>query len=136
MTCQVVAFGLNHQSAPVSLRERLAFPAEIVSASLSELRQVMGRLAPEQALVSTCNRTELYMASNDPGQARQQALNWLAARSQVGHDDLLHHLYQHEEPAAVRHVFRVASGLDSMVLGEPQILGQLKEAARQAQEAG
>lgn len=136
MTFQVVAFGVNHQSAPVSLRERLAFPAEIVRASLSELRQVMGRLAPEQALVSTCNRTELYMASNNPGQAREQALGWLAARSQVGHDDLVHHLYQHEEPAAVRHVFRVASGLDSMVLGEPQILGQLKEAARQAQEAG
>ncbi|MFZ9314708.1 MAG: glutamyl-tRNA reductase [Burkholderiaceae bacterium] len=133
---ELFAFGLNHQSAPLALRERLAFPGEALRASLSELRQVLGRHAPEQALVSTCNRTELYLASPSPAAAQEQAIDWLAHRSKVPADDLISHLYQHQEQQAVRHVFRVASGLDSMVLGEPQILGQLKQAAREAQDVG
>ncbi|MEY3669858.1 MAG: hypothetical protein RL258_1253, partial [Pseudomonadota bacterium] len=133
---ELFAFGLNHQSAPLALRERLAFPGEALRASLSELRQVLGRHAPEQALVSTCNRTELYLASPSPAAAQAQAIDWLAHRSKVRTDDLVGHLYQHQEQQAVRHVFRVASGLDSMVLGEPQILGQLKQAAREAQDVG
>lgn len=133
---QLFAFGLNHQSAPLSIRERLAFPGDALRENLHALRGVLSDAAPEQALVSTCNRTELYLATPNPSQAREQALDWLAQRSQVKASELIQHLYQHDEPQAVRHVFRVASGLDSMVLGEPQILGQLKQAAREAQEAG
>ena len=133
---QLFAFGLNHQSAPLSIRERLAFPGDALRENLHALRGVLSGSAPEQALVSTCNRTELYLATPRPEEAREQALAWLAQRSQVQPGELIHHLYQHAEPQAVRHVFRVASGLDSMVLGEPQILGQLKQAAREAHEAG
>ncbi|MFZ9756404.1 MAG: glutamyl-tRNA reductase [Burkholderiaceae bacterium] len=133
---QLLAFGLNHTSAPLAMRERLAFPGDALRNGLAELRSAVGSVAPEQALLSTCNRTELYFAAHQPEDARAQALDWLAHRSQVRAVDLNQHLYLHDEPQAVRHVFRVASGLDSMVLGEPQILGQLKQAAREAQEFG
>ncbi len=133
---QLFALGLNHQSAPLAVREKLAFPGDALRLSLVDLRQNLSDLAPEQALLSTCNRTELYLASPAPAAANQQALDWLAERSRVPAESLRPHLYLHQEADTVRHVFRVASGLDSMVLGEPQILGQLKQAAREAHEAG
>lgn len=122
--------GINHQTAPVSLRERVAFSAESVPTALAALRA----LPPvrEVALLSTCNRTELYAIADDDGRALG---DWLATHP----DDLgdLHaYLYRHADADAVRHLFRVATGLDSLVLGEPQILGQVKDAWATARAAG
>lgn len=133
---QLIALGLNHQSAPLTLRERLAFPGVSLRDGLSDLRSSLGKIAPEQALLSTCNRTEMYLAANESGQAQSQALDWLAWKSGTPERDLTPHLYKLPDDQAVRHAFRVACGLDSMVLGEPQILGQMKMAAREAQEVG
>ena len=114
--------GINHQTAPVSLRERVAFSADAVPAALDALRALPE--VHEAALLSTCNRTELYAVADDDGQA---LADWLATHpDEVG--DLHAYLYRHRDADAVRHLFRVATGLDSLVLGEPQILGQVKEA--------
>ncbi|MXR35970.1 glutamyl-tRNA reductase [Craterilacuibacter sinensis] len=126
----LVAFGLNHLSAPVAIREKLAFPAEVLPAALTGL--VDSQAAKEVAIVSTCNRTEIYCNSQDPS----AALLWLARYHDVSLDTLKPYLYQLDAPAAARHAFRVASGLDSMVLGETQILGQLKDAVRAAENSG
>src|SRR5690606_35253001 len=88
----------------------------------------------EAAILSTCNRTELYCAA-EPSAVEQLPV-WLAEFNRLEAGSLQPHLYQHEQNAAVRHAFRVASGLDSMVLGEPQILGQMKDAVRAADQAG
>ncbi|BDU15725.1 glutamyl-tRNA reductase [Lysobacter auxotrophicus] len=122
--------GINHQTAPVSLRERVAFSADTVPAALGALKTLPQ--VQEVALLSTCNRTELYAVSNDDGQA---LANWLATHpDDVG--DLHAYLYRHRDADAVRHLFRVATGLDSLVLGEPQILGQVKDAWATARHAG
>ncbi|GAA5071853.1 glutamyl-tRNA reductase [Lysobacter panacisoli] len=122
--------GINHQTAPVSLRERVAFSADTVPAALDALRTLPE--VQEVALLSTCNRTELYAVSNDDGQA---LADWLATHpDEVG--DLHAYLYRHRDADAVRHLFRVATGLDSLVLGEPQILGQVKDAWSTARNAG
>lgn len=122
--------GINHQTAPVSLRERVAFSADTVPAALDALRTLPQ--VQEVALLSTCNRTELYAVSNDDGQA---LADWLATHpDDVG--DLHAYLYRHRDADAVRHLFRVATGLDSLVLGEPQILGQVKDAWSTARSAG
>jgi glutamyl-tRNA reductase len=133
---QLITLGLNHQSAPLSLRERLAFPGEALRDGLHELRSTLRRSAPEQALLSTCNRTEMYLAADNAADAKGQALDWLSWKSGTPAAELTPHLYQLPDQQAVRHAFRVASGLDSMVIGEPQILGQMKLAAREAQEVG
>ncbi len=127
---QLVALGLNHHTAPIAIRERLAFQPERLVAALGELVRLPS--VQEAAIVSTCNRTELYCATRDP----QEAADWLAAYHRLSLPDISPYLYSHPDNDAVRHVFRVASGLDSMVLGEPQILGQLKEAVRLADSAG
>ncbi|MFT3735790.1 MAG: glutamyl-tRNA reductase [Rhodocyclaceae bacterium] len=127
---QLVALGLNHQTAPIAIRERLAFQPERLPQALEEL-VAQPRIA-EAAIISTCNRTEIYCATPEP----QEAASWLAAYHHLALADISPYLYTHPDDQAVRHVFRVASGLDSMVLGEPQILGQLKEAARTAETAG
>ncbi len=122
--------GINHQTAPVSLRERVAFSADTVPAALDALRTLPQ--VQEVALLSTCNRTELYAVSNDDGQA---LADWLATHpDDIG--DLHAYLYRHRDADAVRHLFRVATGLDSLVLGEPQILGQVKDAWATARSAG
>ena len=122
--------GINHQTAPVSLRERVAFSADTVPAALDALKTLPQ--VQEVALLSTCNRTELYAVSNDDGQA---LADWLATHpDDVG--DLHAYLYRHRDADAVRHLFRVATGLDSLVLGEPQILGQVKDAWATARHAG
>ncbi len=110
--------GLNHQTAPVELRERLAFNADALPGALASLRALPG--VEEAALLSTCNRTELYAVAPDSGVLTA----WLDRHGQ----DVEAYLYRHRDAEAVRHLFRVATGLDSMVLGEPQILGQVKDA--------
>ncbi|MDO6386289.1 MULTISPECIES: glutamyl-tRNA reductase [Uliginosibacterium] len=124
------ALGLNHHTAPVAIRERVAFPPESLIEALQGL--LAEGVAQEAALLSTCNRTELYCSTDNP----EAAADWLARRRDVALRDIAPFLYTLPEQEAVQHVFRVASGLDSMVLGEPQILGQLKEAARLADSAG
>ncbi|SFL34103.1 glutamyl-tRNA reductase [Lysobacter sp. cf310] len=122
--------GINHQTAPVSLRERVAFSGEAVPAALDALRALPQ--VSEVALLSTCNRTELYAVADDDGRA---LADWLATHpDDMG--DLHAYLYRHRDAEAVRHLFRVATGLDSLVLGEPQILGQVKDAWATARSAG
>ena len=124
------AIGLNHQTAPVALRERVAFGVDAVSEAL---RDLFGkRLAREAAILSTCNRTEIYCHAEEP----DQVARWLADYHRLAVDNVKPHLYIHPGERAVTHAFRVASGLDSMVIGEPQILGQLKLAVRTADAAG
>ncbi|HEY5800939.1 MAG TPA: glutamyl-tRNA reductase [Burkholderiaceae bacterium] len=137
---QLLAVGLNHNTAPVSLREKLAFAPDQIGQAVQAARSWFGGrngLAPEYetAILSTCNRTELYSASpvDNPIDA---TAHFLADYHKLNYGDLRSHLYTLPQADAVRHAFRVASGLDSMVLGEPQILGQLKDAVRQADAAG
>jgi glutamyl-tRNA reductase len=134
----VIALGLNHTTAPLDLRGRLAFGPEQLAPALHGLRERLQRALPETALVSTCNRTELYVAA-DPKLVHElvrPTVDWLAEQGGVSGSHLQAHTYVMEDRAAARHAFRVASGLDSMVLGEPQILGQMKQAVRSADEAG
>lgn len=135
----VIALGLNHTTAPLDLRGRFAFSLEQIPLALQAVRGQLPRTRPaEAALLSTCNRTELYLAG-EPGHGRQlvqPALEWLASHGGVAQGQLAEHTYVLEDRGAARHAFRVASGLDSMVLGEPQILGQMKQAVREADNAG
>jgi len=123
------ALGLNHHTAPLAIRERVVFHVERLRDALTELK---GAFSPEAAILSTCNRTELYLA----GEERPDLAQWLARYHRVDPSELQPYLYTLPREQAVRHAFRVASGLDSMVLGEPQILGQMKDAARAAESAG
>ena len=124
------ALGLNHHTAPLAVRERVVFHVGKLCDALGELTRAQG--AAEAAILSTCNRTELYMQTGEPG----GAAHWLAEYHRLKPADLAPYLYTLPREQAVRHAFRVASGLDSMVLGEPQILGQMKQAARTAEAAG
>ena len=124
------ALGLNHQTAPLDIRERVAFHVEKLGEALRELTR--GRGAAEAAILSTCNRTELYLSTGEASGAAA----WLAEYHRLRPDELAPFLYTLPREQAVRHAFRVASGLDSMVLGEPQILGQMKDAVRMAESAG
>jgi glutamyl-tRNA reductase len=122
--------GLNHKTAPVALREKVAFSEERLLTALRTLRQEAG--VAEVVILSTCNRTEVYWAGSASG---AELSSWLE-RHHGNNLSLAPSLYIHQEQRAVEHAFSVASGLDSMVLGEAQILGQLKDAYRAAQEAG
>jgi len=134
MSVDVLTFGLNHVSAPVSVRERVSFPLDVLKPALAGLRSAFGSAVREAAILSTCNRTEVYCAA-DPGVA-ERLPGWLAEFNRLEAGILIPHVYRYQRNDAVRHTFRVASGLDSMVLGEPQILGQMKSAVRAAEEAG
>ncbi|OWT75731.1 MULTISPECIES: glutamyl-tRNA reductase [unclassified Achromobacter] len=134
MSVDVLTFGLNHTSAPVSVRERVSMPVDLLRPALDGLRSAFGGRVREAAILSTCNRTEVYCAA-DPLVAEQLPA-WLADVNRLRAVDLQPHLYRHQQDGAVRHAFRVASGLDSMVLGETQIVGQMKDAVRAAGEAG
>ncbi|MDR6991326.1 glutamyl-tRNA reductase [Luteimonas sp. 3794] len=129
------ALGINHQTAPVALRERVAFAGDALDAALAQLRALPA--VREVALLSTCNRTELYAVCDDDGSALAR---WLATHpgddASLAGGSLQAYLYQHRGADAVRHLFRVATGLDSLVLGEPQILGQVKQAWASARAAG
>ena len=127
---QLFALGLNHHTAPLAVREKVAFDPLRLPQALAEL--VRAKQVHEAAILSTCNRTELYYTANTP----DEAAIWLADYHRVPSQQISPYLYTLPARDAVRHMFRVASGLDSMVLGEPQILGQMKQAARVAETAG
>ncbi len=134
----VWALGINHNTAPIDLRGRFAFALDQIAPTLQGLRSALGASNPhrgiESAIISTCNRTEVYCAGDQI--ALDHTLGWLAQSGGVSTDLLRSHSYVLEDGPAARHAFRVASGLDSMVLGEPQILGQMKDAVRAAESAG
>jgi glutamyl-tRNA reductase len=126
----LVALGINHKTASVDTREKVAFLPESLPQSLKEACDATGM--PELAILSTCNRTEFYGYTDDP----QRLMRWLREVRCLQADELSRSLYRFEDADAVRHLMRVASGLDSMVLGEPQIFGQVKTAYQHAQQAG
>jgi len=137
---QLLALGLNHQTAPLALRERVAFVPDEVGSAIANLRD---RLAArdagevtEAAIVSTCNRTELYCAAQEPEAAGVALAEFIASAKHLDSGEIRRASYVLPQTNAVRHAFRVASGLDSMVIGEPQILGQMKQAEKLAREAG
>ena len=127
---QLFAFGVNHQTAPLTVREQVVFHAETLPQALRDL--VACQPVREAAIISTCNRTEVYCATAEPALATE----WLAGYHRLNPGQIDPYLYKLPKAQAVKHAFRVASGLDSMVLGEPQILGQFKQAVRTAQAAG
>jgi glutamyl-tRNA reductase len=124
-------FGLNHTTAPVEIREQVIFSGDDVARALSQLLDLDG--IEEAVLLSTCNRTEFYVVSSDGGSDLLSA--WLQNDQNLD-AEAAKALFTLDKDEAIRHLFRVACGLDSMVLGEPQILGQLKDAYREAQQAG
>jgi glutamyl-tRNA reductase len=129
----VWALGINHTTAPLDLRGRFSFASDQLAPQLQSLRESLNH-AHEAAIVSTCNRTEIYCAGD--ASDKERTLDWLAQCGGVTSHMLRSHTYSLTDDEAARHAFRVASGLDSMVLGEPQILGQLKDAVRAAEGAG
>jgi glutamyl-tRNA reductase len=128
----LLAIGLNHTTAPVTIRERLTFGPDIVVAALRSLTEAAG--VDEAVILSTCNRTELYCSA--PGPAVEQTREWLAEFHGLALEDIAPYLYVMEDRRVIDHLLCVASGLDSMVLGEPQILGQVKSAFQTASDAG
>ncbi|EGZ45590.1 glutamyl-tRNA reductase [Neisseria wadsworthii] len=124
---QLTAVGLNHQTAPLSIREKLAFAAAVLPEAVGNL--VNSRAAQEAVILSTCNRTELYCVGD-----AETVVQWLANYQGLAIEEIRPYLYTYGCSETIQHAFRVACGLDSMVLGEPQILGQLKDAVRIAQE--
>lgn len=133
----VWALGLNHTTAPLDLRGRFAFALDQLAPTLHSLRSSFGTHRHpdvEAAIISTCNRTEIYCAADHD--ALEHTVGWLAESGGVAPALLRSHAYTLENDQAARHAFRVASGLDSMVLGEAQILGQMKDAVRVAESAG
>lgn len=127
----LVALGINHQTAPVAIREQAAFAPERLVTALEDVTR--SGAAGEAAILSTCNRTEIYCRV---GTDADPVLDWFCDYHRLRRQDIRPYLYQHPDQAAVKHAFRVAAGLDSMVLGEPQILGQMKEAFATAHKAG
>jgi len=127
---QLFAFGINHQTAPLAVREQIAFNVDAMEPALRDL--IGHGAAKEATILSTCNRTEVYCSTHEP----VQAINWLAAYHNLPAEQIEPYIYTLQQEEAVKHAFRVASGLDSMVLGEPQILGQMKQAVRYAEQAG
>lgn len=126
----LLALGINHKTAAIDVREQVAFTPSQLEAALTELRRLPQ--IHEAAVLSTCNRTELYCVTESSGE--QAVLDWLGRFHGLGVEQLTRCAYHYHDEAAARHLMRVASGLDSMVLGEPQILGQLKEAYQQARD--
>jgi glutamyl-tRNA reductase len=126
------ALGLNYRTAPIEIRERVAFPAAAQRDAVDSLRRATQ--AEEATLVSTCNRTELYLRSHT-AEILDRASNWIADLPNVRGFDIRSHLYRLTGAEVPRHAFRMASGLDSMILGEPQVLGQVKLAVKIANDA-
>lgn len=128
----IFALGINHKTAPVALREKLAFAPEQVPDALHQLASKLE--ISDAVILSTCNRTELYFSG--AAEQAEQVLHWLAGFHQLQLTELQQHLYLYQQQDAVNHLMRVAAGLDSLVLGEPQILGQVKQAYNQSRQAG
>src|SRR5918999_302512 len=118
--------GVSHKTASVELRERLDFSSRDLGAAVEALASRPG--AAESVVLSTCNRSELYVAAEDVERAKDDLVAFLSEYHQVPRDTFLPHVFAREDADAARHLFRVAAGLDSLVVGEPQILGQVKEA--------
>ena len=131
----IVALGINHKTAPVAVREKIAFNPDHLSAALQQMLQEVQ--CGEAAILSTCNRTELYVVQDgDVNLTQSRILQWLENYHKVPASTILPSIYCHQGQHAVNHMMRVACGLDSLVLGEPQILGQMKQAYSQAKAAG
>ncbi len=128
----IFALGINHKTAPVALREQVAFAPEQVAQALLDL--TAQTQVTDAVIVSTCNRTELYFSGSVT--QSKQVIAWLARFHQLELVDVAAHLYLHQDDAAVAHLMRVAAGLDSLVLGEPQIFGQVKQAYSQSRQVG
>lgn len=126
ITMTLLALGINHKTAPVALRERVTFSPETLDQALNSL--LAQPLVQGGVVLSTCNRTELYLSVEQQENLQEQLVNWLCDYHGLSADEVRNSLYWHEDNAAVSHLMRVASGLDSLVLGEPQILGQVKKA--------
>jgi glutamyl-tRNA reductase len=129
--------GASHRTAPLELRERLDFCSRGLDRAVRALAE--RRSASEAVVISTCNRAELYIACEEPSHAVDDLLDFIAEFHQLAPEQVRPHLYSHIDHEVARHLFRVSSGLDSMVVGEPQILGQIKDAygvATSAQSAG
>ena len=120
----LIALGINHQTAPVEIREKVTFAPEQMVDALKQATAL--EEVNEAVIVSTCNRTELYCEVGE--NYKNSLIHWLSEFHSLDFNELNPYIYQHRDQQATRHLFRVASGLDSMVLGEPQILGQLKVA--------
>lgn len=129
---QLLTLGLNHETASIEVREKAAFGPESIHLALADLTRSAG--AAEAAILSTCNRTEIYCGQENSD--KERIIAWLSDYSGLHPQDLHKSIYYHPNEAAVKHAFRVASGLDSMVLGEPQILGQMKDAFHTASTTG
>ncbi len=127
----ILTLGINHKSAPIDVRERVVFAPDQIGESLESIRNISG--IEEAALLSTCNRTEMICWHNNPA-VNDTLPIWLSEYQSFSLDSLNPYLYRYQDAEAIKHTMRVACGLDSLVLGEPQILGQLKSAYRQAQE--
>jgi len=128
----LTVLGINHRTAPVEVRGQVAFPPEQLARALAELTALEGM--HEAVILSTCNRTEIYYTRDDA--SFEVIAGWLCRFHQLDQDSLQPHFYSYHEADAVRHMLRVAAGLDSMILGEPQILGQMKDSYQQAMQAG
>jgi len=128
----LIAIGISHHTAPIEIREKVAIARSDYSDRARELCALAG--IEEVLILGTCNRTEVYCLSTVDG--KRELVDWIHRINDIPHGELDRHLYQHEGEEAAKHLVRVASGLDSLVLGETQILGQLKEAWQQAHEAG
>jgi glutamyl-tRNA reductase len=132
MRMQLLAFGVSHRTAPLALRERVTFAPERLQGALRELASCEG--VEEAAILSTCNRTDLYCGLS--AEHSELAIDWFRRYHGLSPGEIRKHFYTLRSDSAVRHILRVASGLDSMILGEPQILGQLKEAYVAAARTG
>ena len=128
----LLLLGVSHRTAPVDLRERLDFASRDVGAAVESLAARSS--ATESVVLSTCNRSEIYVASAEPGRAREELIAFLSDYHHLPREVFLPHLFVHEDTTAAHHLFRVAAGLDSLVIGEPQILGQVKDAFQAAAE--
>lgn len=128
----IVVVGLSHHTAPVDVRDRVAFPAHVLDEALSQL----SREVRECVIVSTCNRCEVYAVADDADDAREVLIGWVCDFHDLARADVEGHLFCLRKTEAVRHLFRVASGLDSMIVGEPQIAGQVKDAHAAAMSRG
>ena len=141
---KLLNLGVNHHTAPIDIRESVAVAPEVLRDALLDLRAYLkgtnAASSPEVAILSTCNRMEIYCAANDldytDNHLEAKAIDWLLAQKNMHRHELKPYIYSAKENMAVKHAFRVGCGLDSMVLGEPQILGQMKQAVRLADEAG
>ncbi len=128
----LIAVGVNHKTAPVTIRERVSFAPERLTEALNDLTS--SSIVSEAAILSTCNRTELVCCADELESS--VIIDWFERYHKLDADEVRPYIYVHPDQMAVRHVLRVASGLDSLVLGEPQILGQIKDAYSKAKEAG